>query len=143
MIALCFRFSLIDSDFSIYLNGEQVTIDCLKDLADATQFLWIINRSSDSYVSESNIPNLKERKVLTAGLDFSGFIGSVSKPRDLKIMNVDERVGVDLFVNGRLREKNVLKYIPTSQVAESYLYGQLHFDSLDTADVDRFTSSRE
>jgi hypothetical protein len=45
-------------------------------------------------------------------------------------------------VNGRLRERDILKHIPTARVAESYLYGQIHFDGLDDA-TDRFTSSRE
>src|SRR5260370_24460941 len=57
-------------------------------------------------------------------------------------MNTEERVGIDLFVNGRLRERDILKHIPTARVAESYLYGQIHYDALDDA-TDRFTSSRE
>src|SRR5260370_2486375 len=57
-------------------------------------------------------------------------------------MTTEERVGIDLFVNGRLRERDILKHIPTARLAESYLYGQVHFDGLDDA-TDRFTSSRE
>jgi hypothetical protein len=72
-----------------------------------------------------------------------GFVASVEKPRDLKIMTTEERVGIDLFVNGRLRERDILKHIPTARVAESYLYGQIHFDGLDDDAKDRFTSSRE
>ena len=71
-----------------------------------------------------------------------GFIASVEKPRDLNIMDTKERVGIDLFVNGRLRELSIVKHIPTARVAESYLYGQIHFDGLDDA-IDRFTTSRE
>ena len=40
-------------------------------------------------------------------------------------MATEERAGVDLFVNGRLRERDILKHIPTAQIAESYLYGQV------------------
>ncbi len=61
---------------------------------------------------------------------------------DLKITTMEERVGIDLFVNGRLREANILRHMPTARVVESYLYGQIHFDALDD-NVDRFTSSRE
>jgi hypothetical protein len=74
--------------------------------------------------------------------EIKGFVASVEKPRDLKITSTDERVGVDLFVNGRLRERDILKHIPTARVVESYLYGQIHYDGLDDK-VDRFTSSRE
>jgi Histidine kinase-, DNA gyrase B-, and HSP90-like ATPase len=146
IIALYFRFSLLDSSFNIYLDGEKITYKHLKDLAEATEFLWIIGGSNDPYVSGlekafSKEPKAHEVKKLNF-TGVTGFIGSVKKPRDLKIMTTEERVGVDLFVNGRLRERDVLKHIPTARVAESYLYGQIHFDTLDDA-TDRFTSSRE
>lgn len=146
IIALYFRFSLLDPTFNIFLDGEKITHKNLKDLADKTQFLWVIGDHDDPYVDElkdifSDKPEdheIGQRKV--AGI--TGFIASVEKPRDLKIMTTDERVGIDLFVNGRLRERDILKRIPTERIAESYLYGQIHFDGLDD-DVDRFTSSRE
>ena len=76
----------------------------------------------------------------------NGFIASVEKPSNLKIRTTDEKVGIDLFVNGRLREKNILNHFSdfSTRVVASYLYGQIHFDRLDngTGD-DRFTSSRE
>jgi hypothetical protein len=43
-----------------------------------------------------------------------------------------------------LREKNILRHIPTARIVEDYLYGQIHFDDLDDGSVkDRFTSDRE
>lgn len=146
MVALYFRFSLIDKSFNIYLDDKAITYKDLKDLADKTEFLWRIGKHEDPYVADlltrfAKAPDDHE----TAGLkvaNVKGFIASVSKPRDLKIMTTDERVGVDLFVNGRLRERDILKHIPTARIAESYLYGQVHFDSLDDK-TDRFTSSRE
>jgi hypothetical protein len=84
---------------------------------------------------EHEIQNIKVPAV-------TGFIASVQKPRDLKIMTTEERVGIDLFVNGRLRERDIMKHIPTARIAESYLYGQVHYNALDDA-TDRFTSSRE
>ncbi len=145
IIALYFRFSLIDKKFNIYLNDELITISALDDLAMKTEFLWTINDLDDPYVqnlrkiftSEKN-----EEKALKVKGSIKGFIASVEKPRDLKIMTTDERVGVDLFVNGRLRERDILKHIPTARLVESYIYGQIHYDELDD-EVDRFTSSRE
>ena len=57
-------------------------------------------------------------------------------------MTTEERIGVDLFVNGRLRERDILAHIPTARIVENYLYGQIHFNELDDSE-DRFTSSRE
>lgn len=146
IIALYFRFSLLDSSFNIFLDGKKITHNHLKDLAHSTEFLWKIGDHDDPFVDElesifSQTPEDHETRTLKlAGV--AGFVASVEKPRDLKIMTTEERVGVDLFVNGRLRERDILKHIPTARLAESYLYGQIHFNSLDDG-TDRFTSSRE
>jgi len=146
IIALYFRFSLLDSSFNIFLDGKKITHENLDALAEKTEFLWIIGQHEDPYVDgvkerfgkDSGAHETRQLKI--PGIE--GFIASVEKPRDLKIMTTEERVGIDLFVNGRLRERDILKRIPTARVAESYLYGQIHFDGLDDA-TDRFTSSRE
>ncbi|MGO9318256.1 MAG: ATP-binding protein [Terracidiphilus sp.] len=145
-IALYFRFSLLDKKFNIFLDGEQITYKHLSDLIEKTEFLWRIGDYDDPYLDAiesmfSDNPGKHEIgrfKVETV----KGFVASVKMPRDLKIMKTDERIGIDLFVNGRLRERDIVKHIPTARIPESYLYGQIHFDSLDDA-TDRFTSSRE
>lgn len=140
--ALYFRFSLLDDSFNIYINDEKITLDHLDDLAQKTQFLWNINGLDDPYINQK-LTNLKEAaKSIQMDGNVKGFVASVNKPSDLKITTTDERASVDLFVNGRLRERDILKHIPTARVAENYFYGQIHFDDLDD-DKDRFTSSRE
>jgi hypothetical protein len=52
-------------------------------------------------------------------------------------------VGIDVFVNGRVREVDILKHFPRSRIPEQYLYGQVHLNDFDNDEVDRFTSSRE
>lgn len=142
IIALYFRFSLVDENFNIYINDEKITLDNLKPLAEQTQFLWDLNDITDPYVSEY-LTELKESKLINfEPQSIKGFIASVNKPSGLKIRATDEKVSVDLFVNGRLREKDILKHIPTTRIVESYLYGQIHFDELD-GEKDSFTSSRE
>ncbi|MBU1221850.1 ATP-binding protein [Myxococcota bacterium] len=142
MIALSFHFSLIDKDFSIFVNGEVVSISDIKDLISQTEFVWLINNYDDDFVSAFS--ELKHDKIsLTTTLDIRGFIASVVKPRHLKITGTEERATIDLFVNGRLREKNILRHIPTQRLVENYIYGQIHFDSMDTVGKDPFTSSRE
>jgi len=142
IIALYFRFSLLDNSFNIFIDDEKVTLDDLNDLAEKTEFLWRINDLNDPYIKEK-LTKLKElTKDINMAAGVKGFIASVSKPRDLKVIGTDERVSVDLFVNGRLRERDVLKHIPTARLAENYFYGQIHFDGLDD-ERDRFTTSRE
>lgn len=141
LMALYFRFALMDDAFHIFLNDKEITLDDLQNLADKTEFLWNINKLEDVYVNQ-RLTKLKESKGIEINADFSGFIGSVIKPRDLKIMTTSEKVSIDLFVNGRMRERDILKHIPTARIVESYLYGQIHFNSLDD-NIDRFTTSRE
>jgi len=142
IIALYFRFSLIDPNFNIYLDGELVTLESLRELADKTQFVWNLNDFRDPFI-DSLCANIKETISVSMSENLSGFIASVEKPKDRNIHSTNEKVGVDLFVNGRLRESDILKHIPSSRVPESYLYGQIHFNVLDGDDIDRFTSSRE
>ena len=149
IIALYFRFSLHDDSFNIFINDEKITLDHLGALAEKTSFAWKINEYEDPYVDQK-LTELKESvRKISMDEPVNGFIASVEKPSDLKIRGVneraggvDERAGVDLFVNGRLRERNILRHIPTSRYVENYLYGQIHFDGLDDRE-DRFTSSRE
>ena len=145
LIALFFRFSLIDSSFKIYLNDEQITLNELNELSLSTQFVWQINSMEDPYLKEK-IPatsdHIQRYKKIESSLSITGFIASVGKPSHLKIKHTKETVSVDLYVNGRLREKDLLRHIPSTRLVESYLYGQIHFNNLD-AGKDRFTSSRE
>ncbi len=145
LIALYFRFSIIDESFNIYLNDNQISLNDLKELASNTQFVWQINQIDDPFLTQcisSNNDHIKYYKEIKSDFKISGFIASVKKPSNLKINQTSEKVTIDLFVNGRLREKNLLSHIPSTRIVESYLYGQIHYDSLDD-DHDRFTSSRE
>ena len=142
LLALSFRFALIDPSFSIFVNGEKVTVADLQDVLDSTQFVWLINGYTDDFVDGFKCLNHKPFAMTTA-VDLKGFVASVRKPRNLKIDGTEERATIDLFVNGRLRERDILKHIPTQRIVESYLYGQIHVDSMDRSGVDPFTSSRE
>lgn len=145
LIALFFRFSLIDKSFKIHLNDEAITLNELNDLSLNTQFVWQINTLDDPYLEEkisTTNEHIRQYKKINSNLPINGFIASVIKPKFLKIRQTSETVTVDLYVNGRLREKNLLKHIPSTRIVESYLYGQIHYNNLDGG-KDRFTSSRE
>lgn len=140
LVALYFRFSLKDPSFNIYINEKLVTIKELDSIKEKTQFVWILNALDDPYVSDGVFKKSKEINI--ANSQIKGFIASVETPSDLKIKGTEEKISIDLYVNGRLREKDILRHIPTARIVESYLYGQIHYDDLDD-ETDRFTSSRE
>lgn len=141
-IALYFRFALIDHEFNIYLNDVLINEKMLEKLAGQTQFVWKINDISDPFLKLENMKGEVFNK--NSDINIKGYIATVKKPSNLKIRGTKEKVTIDLFVNGRLREKDILKHIPTARIVESYAYGQIHFDNLDEGDSkDIFTSSRE
>lgn len=142
VVALYFRFALIDDAFKIYIDGEKVTHKDLKELANKTQFVWYTKGFDDPFLTKSLLPSVKEKKVISLGAGVRGFIASVEMPRDLSIYSTGERVSIDLFVNGRLREMNIVEHLSIAKVAENYMYGQIHIDGLDDS-TDRFTTSRE
>lgn len=144
-IALYFRFSLIDKRFKIYVNKELIDEKELEDLAQNTQFVWILNDYSDKFLNtQKSIKNVKAIISKNSNIKVRGFIATTVKPKDIKIRGTNEKVTLDLFVNGRLREKDILKHIPTARIVENYTYGQIFFDELDSGDCpDVFTSSRE
>ena len=149
LLALYFRFSLIDDDFNIHLDNEKIVFDDLSELSEKTEFLWNIDNFKDSSTDAFEDPftdtfnNLASAAKKIDSNFIKGFIATVNKPRNLKITNMEEKIGIDLFVNGRLREKDLLKHIPSARIVESYMYGQIHYNKLDADDQDRFTSSRE
>ncbi len=141
-IALYFRFSLLDENFKIHFNGHKITVDNLEDLVSKTEFLWILNKHKDPLMDKfSQKKEVEEINATTTSI--KGFIASVEKPSDLTIHGMKERVSIDLFVNGRLRERDILKHVPTSRIVENYLYGQIHFDKLENQDKDIFATNRE
>lgn len=149
VIALFLRFALKDPSFQVYINDKQISyMEDLSDLIDHTQILWTINRPNDELIRLIT-QNLKHKydyngTVNNLQIDFpiSGFIASIDKPSHAKDPVLGEKLGIDLFVNGRLRERDILRHIPRSRIYENYLYGQIHYDGLDD-EIDRFTSSRE
>ena len=142
LLAMSFRFTVVDENFSILVNDEEVTVDDLSKLSSATEFLWKINDHADDYTRKLTALKVDPLEITTS-LDLSGFLATVEKPRHLKISGADARATVDLFVHGRLREKHILRHIPTQRILESYIYGQIHFDAMDQGETDPFTSSRE
>lgn len=62
-IALYFKFSLIDNDFNIYVNGELITIQQLNDLARQTQFVWVINNFTEPFL-ENKTTGINPKEII-------------------------------------------------------------------------------
>lgn len=71
---MSFRFSLIDSDFNIYVNDTKIDETLLVDFAQNTQFLWNINGMDDPLISMMS--NLSENVNIESKLSIKGYIAS-------------------------------------------------------------------
>lgn len=144
-IALSFKFNIIDPNFNIYFNNAKITVESLKALINNTQIMWIINGYKDDFVD--NIKKCKSVQIKSINIDnkeIKGYVATVFKPSQLTIQNYDERIGLDLFVNGRIREKDFMKKYSQARLVESYMYGSIHYDVLDKeGGEDNFTTARE
>ena len=147
-LAFYFQFAMLDKNFNIYVNGDKVGVDNLVHLTNKTQMIWLINDFTNDItdrIQKNEEGQLISIKNVTSSLNaLSGFIATVDVPKSLKASGMEGgEVTLDLFVNGRVREKNLLKFFPTKRVVESYVYGQIHYNSLDYNEKDAFTSNRE
>ena len=99
-IALHFRFSLVDEfrkddEFNLYLNGVLITLKDLKELSDATEFLWNIGDFHDPFtdtfkLEKGGLRNFENDRI-------KGFVATVEYPTNLKIPGTGEKASVDLF----------------------------------------------
>lgn len=147
LIALSFKFTILDPNFTIKFNDKEVNDEDLRGLINDTQFVWKINGYSDSFVEKIETASDEDSKfdeaiVFPYNSVIKGFIASVKVPSNLNIDGTGTKTSIDLFVNGRLREKGVSKHLSSARVPISYFYGQLHYNSLE-GEEDNFTSSRE
>ncbi len=98
---------MLDENFNIFVNNVKIDEKMLGDLAENTQFLWKINDIDDPFIKSLSLDSPLES--LKSEMNMSGYIASVDKPSKLKIRGTQEKVTIDLFVNGRLREKDILR----------------------------------
>lgn len=154
-----FIFSLNKNDsFVIKVNNKEVSSDDLRELNDNTEFLWLLGGYNENIKKRFNnlAPDGKEiiegKKLSDCDFIFNeqrveikGYIASVKISSNLVLRGSggDFRAGLNLFTNGRLRQKDLMEDITTKGLAEQYLYGEIHVDGFDDEGDDRFTSSRE
>ena len=80
LIALYFRFSLLDTSFNIIVNVSPISLDELNDLVGNTQFVWTIGSCRDPFVVDKILKSgtcLKSKSLEPENKNVTGFIASV------------------------------------------------------------------
>lgn len=142
------RFSIIGSEynFQVFIGGKEVTA-ADRDYFHKAQFLWIYDQDPDAKSIGDRCTNAEEQMIrnpieLPEG-EVKGWIATAFNPKDLK--DEGEQISrVTLMVRGKLAHENLLEEVKESSIFESYLFGEIHADFLDSDDAqDIATSSRQ
>ncbi|HEU0037537.1 MAG TPA: ATP-binding protein [Kofleriaceae bacterium] len=157
--AIARRFSVInskppgsppDSDFDVFVGGDQVTAQHW-DVFTAFQALWYLGPESAGYrercrpdttfVEVENVVTISDKETAHV----TGWLGTVRKPEQLKIRAGETEINDNKIVidcRGKVAIANFLHQFGESGVYASYLAGYIRADYLDDAE-DIATSDRE
>ncbi|MDA8030006.1 MAG: ATP-binding protein [Alphaproteobacteria bacterium] len=140
------RFSIIDDDFAVSVNGEQITVDD-RNFSGKLQYLWVLGDRGRAVFQKAK--NLKINKinpqVVIEGVEerIDGWIGSVERPGHL--MEDNENLNkIVVMVRGKVAKENILDEYEEGGIYSSYLVGEIHADFLDKDDEeDIATTNRQ
>ena len=143
------RFSIIGQkyDFSVSINGEEITVDDREDLKNL-QFFWKIGEYEPEENSIQNV--IEQAKIEDSIIDYnkswrvSGWIGTTKKPHQLKSEESGSLNGIVILARGRLIHENLLEKLNSAHLYTKYLTGQIQADFLDVdSEEDIATSDRQ
>lgn len=144
------RFSVNISerfDFSLTINNEEV--DLKSHFYDEyVEFIYFFNMELQEIknrfpsADENFIKKIIDKDFLNDN-NVSGWIGSVNKPKNLRISDELNSVGVIVYINGKLADENILTSIQNARMSNSYIVGEVNADFLQDENEDPVLSSRE
>ena len=146
------RFSIIGSDnkFLVKVNGKEISpVD--RGYHNLLQYIWTYGDQKAFVSSCSNLDRPAQSRTITmrqqlkgSGLTITGWLGTVSKPSQLKDEEGDNLNRIAVFVRGKLAQEDVLDEFGQKEIYADYIVGELHCDQLDddTKD-DMATTSRQ
>ncbi len=146
------RFAIIgpENDFEVIVNSGKIGP---KDRGyhKLLEYVWTYGDQDEFVKSCTNLgrkaedrssfiePSLKARN-----LNMRGWVGTVSKPHQLKDDEGDNLNRIAVFMRGKLAQEDVLDDFGQKEIYADYVVGELHCDELDLDDVeDMATSSRQ
>ena len=146
------RFAVIGpkNGFSVIVNGNPIGPED-RAYHHALQYLWTYGDQKDFVKLCKNLDRSADDRsaavktaLKAAGLSLSGWIGTVSKPDQLKDEDGDNLNRLAVFMRGKLAQEDILDEFGQKEIYADYLIGELHCEELDLDDQgDIATSSRQ
>jgi Histidine kinase-, DNA gyrase B-, and HSP90-like ATPase len=146
------RFAIIGPkhDFRVTVDGDEIAAGD-RGYQGSLQYLWLYGDQSE-FASEctalSRSPERRTNALNTrakkSGLHITGWIGTVSTPRQLQDEEGDNLNRIAIFMRGKLAQEDILDEYGQKEIYADYLIGELHCEELDEDDHDDIaTSSRQ
>jgi hypothetical protein len=146
------RFSIIGRkfDFVVTVDGGAITPQD-RGYHNSVEYLWTYGGQAEfvkackhlARVSEPRLPAISA-ELKSAGISLTGWIGTVSKPDQLKDEEGDNLNRIAVFMRGKLAQEDILDKFGEKEIYADYVIGELHCEELDVDDRgDIATSSRQ
>lgn len=152
------RFSLIEDDFKMIVDGTEVGL-LDRDYFDKAQFIFQygkydysahcpnldiddISKSKVSYNRQSKFDrNGREKENGIYGI--SGWIATAHSSTDLgKGVDEDDNLNkITLLIRGKVAQEDILQEYNIGSMITKYMYGEIHADFLDSDDKEDITTS--
>lgn len=146
------RFSIIGNkfDFTVTVDGTPITPQD-RDYHNSIEYLWTYGPQIEFTKSCKHLARPAEARLSAvsgglkkAGITLTGWIGTVTKPDQLKGEEGDNLNRLAVFMRGKLAQEDILDEFGQKEIYADYVIGELHCEELDADDkVDIATSSRQ
>jgi hypothetical protein len=146
------RFSIIGPkyDFVVQVNGVAIGPED-RAYHNALQYIWTYGDQSELTKLCKRLDRPAEDRLSRIAVDLSkhqislsGWIGTVSKPDQLKDEDGDNLNRLAIFMRGKMAQEDMLGDFGQKEIYADYIIGELHCEELDVDDQgDIATSSRQ
>ncbi len=146
------RFAIIgpENQFEVLVNNKNIGPED-RGYHKLLEYVWTYDNQDEFIELCSNLSRASEDRtshiniaLKKHNLTLKGWIGTVSKPYQLKDEEGDNLNRIAVFMRGKLAQEDVLDIFGQSEIYADYIVGELHCDELDLDDDDDMaTSSRQ
>jgi hypothetical protein len=146
------RFSVIGPKFNFTVTvGDEAITPQDRGYHNSIEYLWTYGTQTEFVNSCKHLARPAEARLATisnelkkAGITLTGWIGTVTKPDQLKDEEGDNLNRLAVFMRGKLAQEDILDEFGQKEIYADYIIGELHCEELDADDKgDIATSSRQ
>ena len=146
------RFAIIGPKFNfrVLVEGEGIS-PADRGYQSALEYVWVYGDQAETIALAKNLARRAENRTsalkgaaVKAGIQLSGWIGTVGQPRQLQDEEGDNLNRIAIFMRGKMAQEDILDEFGQKEIYADYVIGELHCEDLDNDSLDDIaTSSRQ